>query len=515
MAIAERPTSSQTVRVENIFDYPPQLPPGNFQFSRIDLTPRSRQRGDLTPLVRRGIQARLSPAELRATLSRLDEFNNSEKLAAARESAEVTEVEREARTYPWETAVLMLIRKTKAAPKKSPLAILNVDEKIRIGLSAVEEVVVSFKASTDEDLLVTFRTGISTAIQSTWEKASADKLYRLTTPDKPHTNGTAEANPPRTSADPKPAASPHIPVSNLTQLYFKQIANSELLTAKQEVELAQHIEAGRDARKKLAACTDAIEKAELEDDIARADLAKKRFMESNLKLVVSVARKYQGRGLPLLDLIQEGNIGLDKAVEKFDYRRGFKFSTYAHGWIKRAASDAIRGERLIRIPGHALDAAPTIKETEDQLSREFGRRPTSQEIAERMKGITIETVEGIRTALKKPLSFRTKVGQKDEGVTLEDFISDSDESRNPVLQAQRTDLAEIVDEELGESLTEREARITRLRFGLDGDEPKTLDEIGEEEGVSRERIRQIVAEVKRKLRKSEVLEELDNQTGSH
>ena len=256
------------------------------------------------------------------------------------------------------------------------------------------------------------------------------------------------------------------------RMYLKEIGRVPLLTAEEEVELAKRMEMG-----------------DLE--------AKQRLIESNLRLVVSIAKKYVGRGMDFLDLIQEGNMGLIKAVEKFDYRKGFKLSTYATWWIRQAITRAIADQaRTIRVPVHMVETINKMGRTSRELVQELGREPTAEEIAEKM-GITPEKVREIQKIAQEPVSLETPIGEEEDS-HLGDFIEDID-ALAPDEAASYLLLQEQIDEVLS-TLNEREQRVLRLRFGLDDGRPRTLEEVGREFGVTRERIRQIEAKALRKLR---------------
>ena len=256
------------------------------------------------------------------------------------------------------------------------------------------------------------------------------------------------------------------------RMYLKEIGKVPLLTAEQEIELAKRMEEGDEE-------------------------AKKKLAEANLRLVVSIAKRYVGRGMLFLDLIQEGNLGLIKAVEKFDYRKGYKFSTYATWWIRQAITRAIADQaRTIRIPVHMVETINKLIRVSRQLLQELGREPTSEEIAEEMN-MPVERVREILKISQEPVSLETPIGEEEDS-HLGDFIQDENVPV-PADAAAFTLLKEQLVEVLG-TLTEREQKVLRLRFGLDDGRARTLEEVGKEFDVTRERIRQIEAKALRKLR---------------
>ncbi len=256
------------------------------------------------------------------------------------------------------------------------------------------------------------------------------------------------------------------------KVYLKEIGRIPLLTAEEEIELAVRI---------------------VDDD----ESAKKRLAEANLRLVVSIAKRYVGRGMHFLDLIQEGNLGLIKAVDKFDYTKGFKFSTYATWWIRQAITRAIADQaRTIRIPVHMVETINRVKKTNSQLLHRNGRDPSAEEIAAEL-GMPVAKVRGILRVAQEPVSLETPIGEEEDS-HLGDFIPD-DDAPAPADAASILLLKEQLDEVL-KTLTPREAKVLMLRFGLEGGHPHTLEEVGKEFDVTRERIRQIEAKALRKLR---------------
>ena len=281
-------------------------------------------------------------------------------------------------------------------------------------------------------------------------------------------------------------------------LYLREIGRVPLLTAADEVRLAQAIERGRAAAERLS--VGAVAEAEREDLVAlvrEGEAAREQLTDANLRLVVSVARRYSNRGVPLIDLIQEGNLGLLRAVEKFDWRRGFKFSTYATWWIRQAVSRAIADDaRTIRIPVHLYDVVNRMARVSSQLHQELGREPTEDEIAAALQ-LSPERVRELAQVLPQPVSLDGFVGE-DQETRLSDIVAD-DDAMNLESAAEYLLLAERVRDTLL-TLTPRERHVIERRFGLGDDKDESLTAIGREIGVTRERIRQIESIALRKLR---------------
>ena len=291
-----------------------------------------------------------------------------------------------------------------------------------------------------------------------------------------------------------------VAIDDPVKVYLKEIGRVPLLTPEEEVNLALTIKAGSEAKEKYDADPDALseeEKAACLKAIKKGVAARKRLSEANLRLVVSIAKRYVGRGMQFLDLIQEGNLGLIKAVEKFDHTKGFKFSTNATWWIRQAITRAIADQaRTIRIPVHMVETINKVKKVSSQLLHEQGKEPTAEEIAERLE-MSVDKVREIMRVAQEPVSLETPIGEEEDS-HLGDFIPD-DEAPVPAEVASHTLLREQLSEVL-DTLTEREEKVLRLRFGLVDGRPRTLEEVGKEFNVTRERIRQIEAKALRKLR---------------
>ena len=306
-----------------------------------------------------------------------------------------------------------------------------------------------------------------------------------------------------------------VSIEDPVRMYLKEIGKVQLLSADEEIHLAQVIEEGdsykqrcHEIEKKLRKPESPEAKEELTKKLASlkkegqkkidaGEAAKKRLAEANLRLVVSIAKRYVGRGMQFLDLIQEGNLGLIKAVEKFDYNKGYKFSTYATWWIRQAITRAIADQaRTIRIPVHMVETINRLMRTQRTLLQELGREPTQEEVAREMK-MPVERVAEIQKISQEPVSLETPIGEEEDS-HLGDFIQD-DNVPMPADAAAYTLLKEQLLDVLG-TLTDREQRVLRLRFGLDDGRARTLEEVGKVFDVTRERIRQIEAKAVRKLR---------------
>jgi RNA polymerase primary sigma factor len=289
--------------------------------------------------------------------------------------------------------------------------------------------------------------------------------------------------------------------ADTVRMYLKEIGRVDLLTVDDERSLAQAIEDGKQAAEKLdAAIGEQLEPAEqrrLMRQVHQGERAKSELIQANLRLVVSIAKRYSGRGMQFLDLIQEGNLGLMRAVDKFDHTKGFKFSTYATWWIRQAITRSIADQaRTIRIPVHMVESMNRVLRMQRQMHQELEREPTLDELADRC-GMAPDKIREILRISQDPLSLDSPVGEEDDS-NLADFIEDLSADA-PADMATKRMLTQAVEEALGE-LSEREQEIVRMRFGLDDGQARTLEDVGKEFGVTRERIRQIEAKTLAKLR---------------
>jgi RNA polymerase primary sigma factor len=289
-----------------------------------------------------------------------------------------------------------------------------------------------------------------------------------------------------------------IAADDTISLYLKEMARVPLLTPEEETSLAKRLERGRRAQRKLERDGyDEEEAARLRRDVVQGERARDHLIKANTRLVVSIAKKYMGQGVPFSDLIQEGNLGLMKAVEKFDYRRGYKFSTYATWWIRQAITRALADQgRTIRVPVHMSDRIRKLHQVSRQLEQVWGRKPTPEELAEEM-GLEPSKVRWMLRVSRHPVSLERPVGEEEDS-ELGNFIEDED-APTPPDAAYHHMLQEKLEDVLA-TLTPREARILRLRFGLQNGRSYTLEEVGKKFGLTRERIRQIEGQALRKLR---------------
>ncbi|MBV9579599.1 MAG: sigma-70 family RNA polymerase sigma factor [Chloroflexi bacterium] len=312
----------------------------------------------------------------------------------------------------------------------------------------------------------------------------------------------ADSGDQRDAADTPPSRQPaagddEVPRTSAA-IYFRDISSTTLLTAEEEITLAQQIEQGEDARRSLNVAGAIDEHPSLEQLVVVGDRARSRLTEANLRLVVSVARKYLNRGLPMLDLIQEGNIGLARAVEKYDWRKGYRFSTYAYWWIRQGMTRALSEQaRSIRVPTHMVSAIGDVYRAARELQQELGREPRVQEIADRLE-LTPERVMEIQASARQPVSLETPLSSEDSAGTLGDLIADRS-VRTPHELAAHSMLRRHMDDAM-QVLSPRERQVLKLRFGLAGGREHTLGEIADELGVTSERIRQIEAGALSKMR---------------
>lgn len=284
-------------------------------------------------------------------------------------------------------------------------------------------------------------------------------------------------------------------------LYLKEMSRVPLLKVAEELDLARRIETGREARRELDrsnGSTPTERRQELEVAIEDGVLAREHLIKANTRLVVSIAKRYMGRGVPFLDLIQEGNLGLMKAVEKYEYQRGFRFSTYATWWIRQTITRSIADQgRTIRVPVHMVDRIRLLYKTTHELEQKLGRAPTNEELAEKLE-VPVDKIEWMLRVSWLPLSLESPINDDEEDSELGQFIEDQ-QTPTPIQSAYAKLLREKIEEVL-DTLPPREARILRLRFGLDNGHSYTLEEVGEKFGLTRERIRQIESKALRRLR---------------
>ncbi|MFC9126877.1 RNA polymerase sigma factor [Streptomyces sp. NPDC057099] len=318
-------------------------------------------------------------------------------------------------------------------------------------------------------------------------------------PEEPPAEAIETAEAPEAVVRPPARTESGSPSSDLFRQYLREIGRIPLLTAAEEVELARRVEAGLFAEEKLSNTPDLDSQLALDLDriVVMGRMAKRRLIEANLRLVVSVAKRYVGRGLTMLDLVQEGNLGLIRAVEKFDYARGYKFSTYATWWIRQAMSRALADQaRTIRVPVHVVELINRVVRVQRRMLQERGYEPTPEEVAAHLD-LAPERVSEVLRLAQEPVSLHAPVGEEDD-VALGDLIEDGD-ATSPVESAAFLLLREHLEAVLS-TLGERERKVVQLRYGLADGRPRTLEEIGRIFGVTRERIRQIESKTLNKLR---------------
>ncbi|MEV0240672.1 RNA polymerase sigma factor [Streptomyces sp. NPDC050674] len=325
-------------------------------------------------------------------------------------------------------------------------------------------------------------------------------------PEEPPAEAIETAEPPEAVVPPARTETGG-PSSDLFRQYLREIGRIPLLTAAEEVELARRVEAGLFAEEKLRLTPDLDSQLALDLDrlVVMGRMAKRRLIEANLRLVVSVAKRYVGRGLTMLDLVQEGNLGLIRAVEKFDYARGYKFSTYATWWIRQAMSRALADQaRTIRVPVHVVELINRVVRVQRRMLQERGYEPTPEEVAAHLE-LAPERVSEVLRLAQEPVSLHAPVGEEDD-VALGDLIEDGD-AASPVESAAFLLLREHLEAVLS-TLGERERKVVQLRYGLADGRPRTLEEIGRIFGVTRERIRQIESKTLNKLRDHALTDQL-------
>jgi len=336
------------------------------------------------------------------------------------------------------------------------------------------------------------------AVAGPWTEA-ADQTEEGAAGPPPESTAALRRPPPTTGDDAPPTNA---------AIYFRDISATTLLTAEEEIELAQTIEAGEDAKRIVEQSPDLPEqdRDKLAQTITDGDRARSRLTEANLRLVVSVARKYLNRGLPMLDLIQEGNIGLARAVEKYDWRKGYRFSTYAYWWIRQGMTRALAEQaRAIRVPTHMVAAIGDVYKAARDLQQELGREPRVQEIADRLD-LAPERVAEIQASSRQPVSLETPLGNEDSAGTLGDLIADRS-VRTPHELAAHSMLKRHMDDAM-QVLSPRERQVLRMRYGIAGGREHTLGEIADQLGVTSERIRQIESAALSKLRQPKLRNKL-------
>lgn len=369
-------------------------------------------------------------------------------------------------------------------------------------------------AQTDNTIDTDADTDVVAAVPPQRRAAHHPEAEPESPPEAPGVAPGAEVEVEIEAEDPEPVAPPRGraadtggPSSDLFRQYLREIGRIPLLTAAEEVDLARRVEAGLFAEEKLRLATDLDNQLALDLDkiVVMGRMAKRRLIEANLRLVVSVAKRYVGRGLTMLDLVQEGNLGLIRAVEKFDYARGYKFSTYATWWIRQAMSRALADQaRTIRVPVHVVELINRVVRVQRRMLQERGYEPTPEEVAAHLD-LTGERVSEVLRLAQEPVSLHAPVGEEDD-VALGDLIEDGD-ATSPVESAAFLLLRQHLEAVLS-TLGERERKVVQLRYGLADGRPRTLEEIGRIFGVTRERIRQIESKTLNKLRDHAFAEQL-------
>lgn len=502
------PAQTGTPSSAEIFNHPPVL------------QDRPYIRSDLQPLIEQSRNLRLSQPKLRSYLDVLTQRNNS---ASNDNDSHVTELEREAKEEPQRFATGVLVRKTWNTSIRSPHRGLTVDEKLRTGAEALDKALDTFKTVSDVDSITAFAHHINNALNHAWAQKRLAKAEQLLTANRPKTNDKVEAKPSPGELKKEPDRNDLEEIENevsealgddpsgdtspegisAMSIYLKEITQHPLLTKKREIELAKQMETGKASQKRLENLNDnSPERAQLEAEAATGDRARQILIESNLRLVVNVARKYTGRGLSLLDLIQEGSIGLQRGVDKYDWKKGFRVSTYIYWWIKQAVTRAVATDgRTVRLPVHVGEQAGDINKAQEYLMGIDGKEPSIKEIADYM-GRDEKTVAGVLRALRKPLSLEDPVGE-DGDSKIADFISD--DSYNQLQDTvSNSDRAEAIKKAFViADLTSREIQVLASRFGLESKDDKTLAEVGAELGVTRERARQLEVSAMRRLKHSQ------------
>ena len=500
----ERPPTHPAKKiVVDIFNYPADLPtPEKFKYTR----------SDLTSLSQRAREIRLSPPELRSYLGTLDSFNRSRNPDNGIATTPIDEIELEAKIAPWEYSITILARKIHNTSRNSLNRALTVDQRIRTGAAAIEAALDTYIPDPEADSIVSFAQHIHGAITSAWERTRRAKIMGIVDPvsqqkkpDIPSKNGTLPELAPIPEDKPNELENSTASTdekdwtADARSLFWKEL-NRPLLTAEQEVDLAKKMEAGKEAKNELLKNATALSEerqAELKAIAETGEAAIQTLIESNLKLVVRVARKYENRGVPLMDLISEGCIGLKRGVEKYDYKKGFRVSTYVYWWIRQSVTRNIAAEaHTIRLPIHYGEFITAMVRVYGELAQTLQREPSSKDVAEAMNS-TPEEIEKAWKRMGEPTSLETPLG--DGNVMLSNYVRDheaTDPQQKNVERSLRDDLEAAFDR-AGLSPRERDALVLR-----NDEMQRTLQETGKEMGVSRERVRQLQAEAMRKLKET-------------